>query len=451
MGQVFLARNSAMGQLVAIKMLHPRLAGNASLRELFRNEAQMLSNLNHPNIVRFLNFVENEEGVFLIMEYVDGISLKEFIHEKNGLIVEKRAYPMICELLDAFAYAHKQGIVHRDIKPDNILIDKEGHLKVLDFGIARIVSDSGAKQEKKSSNVSGSTMYMSPEQVHGQTPDAASDIYSLGVVFNEMLTGKTPYDSAALSPMDIKSKIVNEPLPRLKDRYEYISDGWQQFVDRLTKKDPHARVKNCFDARRYLDKCLKPKKNNSWIVWVAAVVAVLIVAGAFFALQNIDFGGDKGHEVKYFTDIEEVQGTVKGVNEIDRSDISKHEMAYRMVYSDGRLVTLERLDADQELMMPKDEKDSLKNFASVEYQYDDKGNLDKKVLSDDKGNELYIVSVDAAGKVSGVEKSEAAVADTKASSKAAASKSKGSKKKSSVESDSTKSSRKSHHRHRHRS
>lgn len=144
MGQVFLAQNKNINQLVAIKSLHPQYANNMALRNRFKQEAVMLSSLNHPNIVKFLNYVENEYGVFLIMEYVDGYTLEDFINKKNGLIVEKRAYPMMSEILDAFSYAHKRGIVHRDIKPSNIFINSEGHIKVMDFGIAQILSDVGA-------------------------------------------------------------------------------------------------------------------------------------------------------------------------------------------------------------------------------------------------------------------------------------------------------------------
>ena len=132
MGQVFLARNKSIHQFVAIEMRHPRFCASPALRDRFRQEAILLSSLDHPNIVKFLNYVENDQGIFLIMEYVDGITLEDFINKKNGLIVESRAYPMMTQILDAFAYAHGRGMVHRNIKPGNIFVGKDGNIKVLD-------------------------------------------------------------------------------------------------------------------------------------------------------------------------------------------------------------------------------------------------------------------------------------------------------------------------------
>lgn len=186
MGQVFLARNKSIHQFVAIKMLHPQFSGNPELRRRFRQEAIMLSSLDRPNIVKFLNYVENGQGIFLIMEYVEGPTLEDFINRRNGLIVEQRAYPMIRQIIDAFAYAHGRGIIHRDIKPGNILMGKNGTVKILDFGIAQIVSGS----EEGNIRGLGTVSYMSPEQALGRQLDIRSDIYSLGVVFYQMLTGR---------------------------------------------------------------------------------------------------------------------------------------------------------------------------------------------------------------------------------------------------------------------
>ena len=135
MGTVYLAVNTSIDQEVA---------RSTTLRTLFKQEAVTLSQLNHPGIVKFLNYVERPDGVYLIMEYVKGITLEDFITKKNGLIVEKKAYPIIREILDAFAYAHSKGIVHCDIKPSNIVIQDNGHVKVMDFGIAQIVSQANA-------------------------------------------------------------------------------------------------------------------------------------------------------------------------------------------------------------------------------------------------------------------------------------------------------------------
>lgn len=259
MGVVYLAYNPFLGQQVAIKMLHPKYAANPLLRDKFKQEAMLLSGLTHPNIVKFINYVENDDGVFLIMEYVEGITLDEYIHKKNGLIVEERAMPLLRNLADALHHAHVQGIVHRDIKPSNILIDKEGHIKILDFGIAKIMSE---VQGDDIARGGGSPRYMSPEQVLGKHVDARSDIYSLGVVMYEILTGRTPYDSA-LEPMDIKHKVVHEPLPRMKDAYSYISDDAQKIVDRATRKNPAERFRNSGEMLQALRSGKLPSGGNA--------------------------------------------------------------------------------------------------------------------------------------------------------------------------------------------
>lgn len=276
MGEVYLASNPALGQMVAIKMLHKRYSENPLLREKFRQEAMMLSGLTHPNIVKFINYVDNDEGVFLIMEYVDGVTLDEYIHKKNGLIVEDRAKPMICELTDAFRHAHEQGIIHRDIKPGNILIDKDGHVKVLDFGIAQIMSE--VDGEKDLGKGSGSPSYMSPEQVLGKPLDARSDIYSLGVVMYEMLTGRAPYDDKELTAMEIKHKVVHEPLPKMKEAYPYISDDSQKIVDKATRKNPEERFGSCAEMLNAIrggkigggSSQKGSSGDKKWIIWVIA-------------------------------------------------------------------------------------------------------------------------------------------------------------------------------------
>jgi serine/threonine-protein kinase len=213
----------------------------------------MLCSLDHPNIVKFLNFVENEDGVFLIMDFIDGITLEEFINTKNGLIVEKRAYEMFDRILSAFAYAHKNGVVHRDIKPANIILtnDRDGNFvpKVLDFGIATIVSES---TETEKGWVVGTPSYMSSEQVFGLNINARSDIYSLGVLLHQMLTGRAPYDKTTLSELEINNKVVKDPLPRMKEFYPYISDKMQKMVDRATAKEPEKRYQSCADFRKAL-------------------------------------------------------------------------------------------------------------------------------------------------------------------------------------------------------
>jgi serine/threonine-protein kinase len=283
MGSVYLATNKNIDQKVAIKALNENLADSVVIRKKFRDEAQLLCSLDHPNIVKFLNFVENDDGVFLIMDLIDGITLEEFINDKNGLIVENRAYEMFDQILSAFAYAHKKGVVHRDIKPANIILtnDSDGNFvpKVLDFGIATIVSES---TDTEKGWVVGTPSYMSPEQVLGVQVDARSDIYSLGVLLHQMLTGRAPYDTTTLSELEINNKVVKEPLPRMKEFYPYISDKLQKMVDKATAKDPEKRFQNCNDFRKTLKDILNPEPLKRVIKIAAAALVLMLLGGGLW-------------------------------------------------------------------------------------------------------------------------------------------------------------------------
>ncbi|GHV27678.1 hypothetical protein AGMMS4952_09780 [Spirochaetia bacterium] len=283
MGSVYLAINKNIDQKVAIKVLNENLAGSVVIRKKFKDEAQLLCSLDHPNIVKFLNFVENDDGVFLIMEYIDGITLEEFINSKNGLIVEKRAYEMFDQIVNAFAYAHKKGVIHRDIKPANIVLtgDTDDNFvpKVLDFGIATIVSES---TETEMGWVVGTPSYMSPEQVLGVKVDARSDIYSLGVLLHQMLTGRVPYDITTLSELEINNKVVKDPLPRMKEFYPYISDKMQEMVDKAVTKEPAQRFQSCHEFRKVLKNTLNPDKTKRVIKILAVALVLLLVGGGLW-------------------------------------------------------------------------------------------------------------------------------------------------------------------------
>ncbi len=382
MGQVFLASNPAIGQLVAIKMLNPRYGNNPELRERFRREARMLSEMNHPNIVKFLNYVENDEGVYLIMEYVEGLTLEDYIHSKNGLLVENKAVPMIEKLLSAFSYAHMRGIVHRDIKPNNIIIDPHGNPRILDFGIAQIISDvSDDRRERKA----GSTAYMSPEQVLEKHADMRSDIYSLGVVMYEMLTGRAPYDTKKLSVMQIKEKILKEPLPRLKEAYPYISDDMQRVVDKATAKNPAARYDTCDRMSRDLH----PKEKKPSYLWaiITAVAVVAVVAGIGIWLWS-----KEQVRTSYYADYIEENELPVGIGELTPEQVAKRQVTYRIDTKKGKVIRLTRVNSADR---PFNEDLGLlgeflpSNFIDIEYVYDKEGNLEKKNYFDATGQTLF--------------------------------------------------------------
>ena len=405
MGSVYLAKNKSIHQFVAIKMLHPQYSNNPLLRERFRNEAIMLSSLNHPNIVKFLNYVENDQGIFLIMEYVDGMTLEDHINKKSGLIVEERAYPMFRQILDAFSYAHKHQIVHRDIKPSNILIDRDGNIKILDFGIAQILSetnDSGIKG-------GGTASYMSPEQVHDRPLDPRSDIYSLGVVFYQMLTGKPPYDLTALSPFDIKQKVLSEPLPPMRETYPYVAEELQGIINKAMGKEPVSRYQNCNEMKKDVVRAHKAiqaregggssggfgekKGPKPWIIILAAVLAVLIAGGGvlFFLFKTSD-------GKYYYSDYVEKKGVPEGVNKLSDKDKEGLESFYRVEYLNGKIVRISLVNSKDSVVAVSDSLLALVKYPDVRFKYNDKGNITNKEIYNEKGELQFKLSYKDDGK-----------------------------------------------------
>lgn len=390
MGEVYLARNKNIEQYVAVKALHPQYANNPSLRARFKQEAVMLNSLNHPNIVKFLNFVENEYGVFLIMEYIDGITLEDYISKKNGLIVEEKAYPMMMEILSAFSYAHQRGIVHRDIKPSNIFLDKEGHIKVMDFGIAQIMSEVDCS---KTGNVAGTPAYMSPEQVYGHKLDQRSDIYSLGVLLHQMMTGRAPYDSTTMSQREIKSLVVSEKLPKMKNYYPYVSDGMQLVVDKATMKNSEERYENCDDMAKAIKHVLKPEKR-SLLPIIIGVAAVLVAATV--GLGVWDYFRTK---VEYYKDYAEFYGVPVGIGSLSSSEMEHRAVTYRIESSKRKVRRLTLVNGKGKPVRHTDTEHINSRYTDIEFYYNDNGDLDYKKVYDEYGKLLYKIDYDENMKV----------------------------------------------------
>nr|HPH60962.1 serine/threonine-protein kinase [Candidatus Syntrophosphaera sp.] len=238
MGKVYAAEEELLGRKVAIKMLDPAVTHQEHFRQRFINEARILSQLQHPHIVGLFTFFLEQESYFMVMEYAEGQTLRDLI-ATIGPVPEQRTRRILRQILAALDYAQTKGVVHRDIKPSNIMIGDRDDLKILDFGVARILAN---PQSTLTGSRLGTIYYMSPEQVRSpRDVDSRSDIYSTGVVLYEMLTGRLPFSTETESDFLIEKEIVERPLPHPREHYPYMSDLIVDLMNAMTAKEPSLR------------------------------------------------------------------------------------------------------------------------------------------------------------------------------------------------------------------
>ncbi|MFN8049812.1 MAG: Stk1 family PASTA domain-containing Ser/Thr kinase [Acidimicrobiales bacterium] len=253
MAEVFLARDQALDRPVAVKILFPEFAADPAFVERFRREAQAAANLSHPNIVGVYDWGTESGTYYIVMEYVEGQSLAEVVRDA-GPLHPRRAAEVIFEVAGALGFAHQRGVVHRDVKPGNVLISTSGVAKVTDFGIARALS-SPADDLTQAGSVMGTATYFSPEQAQGFQVDARSDLYSLGVVLYEVLCGRPPF--VGDSPVAIAYKHVQEWPPRPSQFVTGVPVGLESVILKLLAKKPEQRYRSAddlrADLRRFLD------------------------------------------------------------------------------------------------------------------------------------------------------------------------------------------------------
>ena len=223
MAQVFLAHDEMLDRNVAIKMLRDQFLSDNELLEQFQREAKSAARLVHPYIINIYDVVSEGDNQYIVMEYVDGVTLKEYMQEHKLSL--NAMLEIGVRLADALQHAHSHHIIHCDIKPQNILLDKNMNPKIADFGIAKMVTNQTMVYSKA---VMGSVHYISPEQASGGKITASSDVYSLGVVLFEMLTGQVPYKGT--TAVAVAMMHVEKPIPRLTDFMEDVPEGLQEIM-----------------------------------------------------------------------------------------------------------------------------------------------------------------------------------------------------------------------------
>src|SRR5262245_19783027 len=310
MSTVYLARDTTLDRPVAVKVMHREMSEQADQLERFRQEARAVAKLSHPNVVAVIDAGEDGGHPYIVFEYVEGETLKQRIN-RVGALDAQEALAYAIEIARGLTVAHARNMVHRDIKPQNVLIDAEGRAKLTDFGISRQLEQDGMTATGR---VLGTTDYVAPEQAMGHGVDTRSDIYSLGVVLYEMLIGQVPFH--ADSQVGVAMKHVNEELPDVQQRRPEVSAAAALVVERATPNDPNQRYQDVgemiYDLSTALEveaaragsttgeatsvlQAVPPAKRKlstraRWS-WVAILMIVLIGGGAV-ALVALIGGGE---------------------------------------------------------------------------------------------------------------------------------------------------------------
>ncbi len=317
MSTVYLARDDTLDRAVAVKVMHREMSEQADQLERFRQEARAVAKLSHPNVVAVIDAGEDGGHPYIVFEYVEGETLKQRIN-RIGALDPQEALAYAIEIARGLTVAHARNMVHRDIKPQNVLIDSEGRAKLTDFGISRQLEQDGMTATGR---VLGTTDYVAPEQAMGHPVDPRSDIYSLGVVLYEMLIGQVPFH--ADSQVGVAMKHVNEELPDVQARRPEVSAAAALVVERATAKEPAERYQDVGEmiddlstaleveaaragsttgeATTILEAVPPPKRKLSArarLSWVAVALLALVGGGAIAAVLLISSGGGGGGALK---------------------------------------------------------------------------------------------------------------------------------------------------------
>jgi eukaryotic-like serine/threonine-protein kinase len=295
MAEVYMAEDQQLGRRVALKVLHRRFAEDEQFVERFRREASSAAGLSHPNVVSIFDRGEWDGTYYISMELVEGRTLKDIVREK-GPAPPEAAVDVTLQILRAARYAHQRGIVHRDIKPHNVLIDDDGRVRVTDFGIAR----AGTSDITETGSVMGTAQYLSPEQAQGRPVDERADLYAIGIVLYELLTGQVPFD--AEQPVTVALKQVSEiPVPPA-NLVPAIPPAIDAVVMRALEKDPNLRYQTADEFIAALDDAraapqvippappviveeVEPDRSRWWLWLLIALALLAIAVGLYLTLR----------------------------------------------------------------------------------------------------------------------------------------------------------------------
>lgn len=256
MADVYKARDTILNRVVAIKVLRAKLSDDAMALVRFQREASAASSLSHPNVVDIYDVGEYEGMHYIVMEFIRGRTLKELIAQRGALDVDE-AIGVMKQLVSAINHAHEHKIIHRDIKPQNVLVKDDGTIKITDFGIAVA---NGSVQLTYNNTVMGSAHYLAPETTQGKEPNEQVDIYSLGIVFYELLTGHVPFTGK--TPTEIAIKHLRKPIPYVRDFNPNIPQSVENIVLKATAKNLEDRYVSCKEMLYDLIHCLDPEYKN---------------------------------------------------------------------------------------------------------------------------------------------------------------------------------------------
>src|SRR5690242_18254612 len=276
MADVFLAEDQQLGRKVALKLLHRRFAADPDFVERFRREAQAAAGLQHPNVVSVYDRGSFDDTYYIAMEYLPGQSLKQLIRQEAP-IDPIRATDIAIQILKAARFAHRRGVIHRDLKPHNVIVDDADQAKVTDFGIAR----AGASDMTETGSIMGTAQYLSPEQAQGHAVSAGSDLYSIGVVLYEMLTGRVPFD--AESAVSIALKHVSEAPPPPSVINPAVPSELEQVVLWSLNKNPADRPTDADQFIAVLEEVKAQIVSGARGERTASFAAVGLVGGALGA------------------------------------------------------------------------------------------------------------------------------------------------------------------------